>query len=55
MKELVVAYHKLKEKLLHIERECLAFHYRMNLRRLEKNVQTNNTEENTQQIPLFFD
>jgi hypothetical protein len=55
MKELVVAYHKLKERLLHIERECLAFHYRMNLRRLEKNVQTNNTEENTRQIPLFFD
>ena len=55
MEELVKAYHQLKDRLLNIERECLAFHYRMNLRRLEKNVQTDNTEENTQQIPLFFD
>ena len=55
MEELVIAYHRLKDRLLNIERECLAFHYRMNLRRLEKNVQTNNTKEDTQQIPLFFD
>ena len=55
MEQLVEAYHKLKDRLLNIERECLAFHYRMNLRRLEKNVQTDNTEKNTQQIPLFFE
>ena len=55
MEELAIAYHKLKNRVLNIERECLAFHYRMNLRRLEKNVQTDNTEESSQQIPLFFD
>jgi len=55
MEELVEAYHQLKDRVLNIERECLAFHYRMNLRRLEKNVQTDNTEENTKQVPLFFD
>lgn len=55
LEEIVLHYRNLKHSILTKENSVLLECYKIVLRRLQENVQINNTEKSTQQVPLVFE